>query len=146
MGAQVTEPSFLEARGLAKPQVKPHSGPKMAKRLVDGYGCLVFPLQRGSKAPLAGSRGFHDAKAETSAITTNYGVWTGGSRIVAVDLDDYVPDNQCDEFVAEYDLPPTFTVRTGSGGRSLWYRAPEGVEFTQRIGMWIGVDIKAGGS
>jgi P4 family phage/plasmid primase-like protien len=142
----VTEPSFLEARGLAKPKVAKHAGPINAKRLVEAYGCLVFPLARGAKKPLEGTRGFRDAKAETSAITTNYGVWTGGSNILAVDLDDYVPDNQCDEFVAEYDLPPTFTVRTGSGGRSLWYRAPEGLELTQRLGLWVGVDIKAGGS
>lgn len=142
----MTDQSFLEARGLKPASGPKHAGPINAKRLVDAYGCLVFPLQRGSKAPLAGTRGFKDAKADVSAITTNYGVWTGGSRIVAVDLDDYVPDNQCDEFVAEYDLPPTFTVRTGSGGRSLWYRAPEDLELTQRLGLWVGVDIKAGGS
>jgi putative DNA primase/helicase len=146
----VAEESFIESfrrrNGVEEVKTKPHSGPISAKRLVDNYGCLVFPLQRGSKAPLAGSRGFRDAKADASAITTNYGVWTGGSGIVAVDLDDYVPDNLCDQFVEEYELPPTFTVRTGSGGRSLWYRAPEGVDLTQRLGLWTGVDIKAGGS
>jgi P4 family phage/plasmid primase-like protien len=141
----VTEPSFLEARGLAKPKVEPHKGPKMAKRLVEAYGCLVHPLKLGSKAP-ATKNGFHDAKASAADIIGNYGVWTGGSRIVAVDLDDYVPNNEIEQFVAEYELPPTFTVKTGSGGRSLWYRAPEGIELHQRLGMAVGVDIKAGGS
>jgi P4 family phage/plasmid primase-like protien len=142
----VTEPSFMEARGLKPAGAPKHAGPVNAKRLVEAYGCLVFPLQRGTKKPYDGSRGFRDAKADASSIVTNYGVWTGGSGIVAVDLDDYVADNLCDQFIEEYDLPPTFSVQTGSGGRSLWYRAPEGVDLTQRLGLWTGVDIKAGGS
>lgn len=142
----MTDESFLAARGLKPPTPKPHAGPKSAAKLVSVYGCLVHPLKLGSKAP-ATRNGFHDAKPDASPIIGNYGVWTGGSGIVAVDLDDYVPNNECDAFVAKHDLPPTFTVNTGSGGRSLWYKIPEGLELNQRIGvLGVGVDIKAGGS
>lgn len=141
----MTEPSFLESRGLKPAATSTHSGPAAAGRLVKAYGCFVHPLKLGSKAP-ASNKGFHDAKQSAAEITGNYGVWTGGSKIVAVDLDDYVPNNECDAFVDTFNLPPTFTVRTGSGGRSLWYRAPEDVELTQRLGFAAGVDIKAGGS
>jgi putative DNA primase/helicase len=140
----VTEPSFLEARGLGK-VVAPHGGPASAARLVEKYGCHVHPLRLGTKAP-ATEHGTSDAVLSAAAITGNYGVNAAKSQIVAVDLDDYVPDNLCDEFLAEFELPPTFTVRTGSGGRSLWYRAPGDVTLRQKLGMWTGVDIKAGNS
>lgn len=139
--------SFLEARGL-KPQAAPqHSGPINARRLVEAYGCHVFPLALGSKVPTAETRGVLDAVSDASGITGNYGIACGLSGILAVDLDDYVPDNEIQGFIDTFELPPTFTIKTGSGGRSMWFRAPEGVELGQSLGQLAkGVDIKAGNS
>lgn len=140
----MTEPSYIEARGL--PAVKKsHSGPTSAARLVEAYGCHVHPLKLGQKAP-ATENGLKDALPDASAITGNYGVVTGRSGIVAVDLDDYVADNEIQAFIDTFELPPTFTLTTGSGGRSMWYAAPEGVDLTQKLDFVRGVDIKAGES
>lgn len=140
----MAEKGFLEARGLKAPERTPHSGPSNARRLVE-KGCHVHPLKLGSKAP-ASENGLKDAKLDASEITSNYGVAAGRSNLVIVDLDDYVPGNGVEEFVRDFELTPTFAVRTGSGGRSWWYRAPEGSKFTnkQNVAGYRGVDIKAG--
>jgi hypothetical protein len=139
-----TEPSFLEARGLKPAQKSEHKGPKWAAALVR-KGCHVHPLKLGSKAP-ATEAGLKDAKQDASDIRGNYGVVAGRSGLVIVDLDDYVPGNAVEQFIADFELTPTFSVRTGSGGRSWWYRAPEGSDFTnkQNVAGYRGVDIKAG--
>lgn len=136
--------TFLEARGLKAPESTPHAGPKYAKRLVE-KGCHVHPLKLGSKAP-ASEKGLKDAALDAAAIYGNYGVAAGRSGLVIVDLDDYVAGNAVEEFIREFELTPTFSVQTGSGGRSWWYRAPEGSKFTnkQNVAGYRGVDIKAG--
>jgi P4 family phage/plasmid primase-like protien len=138
------EKSFLEARGIA-PVTTEHPGPARAKRLVE-LGALVHPLKRGSKLP-ATENGVLDAVADASAITSNYGVSMGASGLVAIDLDDYIEGNSIEAFTATYELPATFTVITGSGGRSLWYKAPAGVDLRnkQDFGGHKGVDIRANG-
>jgi putative DNA primase/helicase len=141
----VTEPSFLESRGLRPAVETKHLGPMSAKKLVSAYGCHVHPLALGTKRP-ATKNGLKDALPDASAITGNYGVVAGPSQIVAVDLDDYVTDNEIKTFLDTFQLPPTFTLTTGSGGRSMWFRAPEGVELRQRLDFVRGVDIKAGQS
>lgn len=136
--------SFLEARGLKAAGVV-HPGPKYAKRLVE-LGAHVHPLKLGSKLP-ATENGLSDARPDASAITGNYGVAMGASGLVAIDLDDYVEGNQCAEFYVKYQLPATFTVLTGSGGRSLWFKAPEGVDLRnkQDFAGFKGIDIRANG-
>lgn len=141
----MTDESFLQARGLKPVKPKSHAGPINAKRLVEGYGCYVFPLARGSKVPTAETRGVLDAVADASAIISNYGIACGASGILAVDLDDYVPDNEIQAFLDTFELPPTFTIRTGSGGRSMWFRVPNDFDFNQNLGgLARGVDFKAG--
>lgn len=139
------EKSFLEARGIATPTTAPHPGPKYAKRLVE-LGAHVHPLQLGKKIP-ATENGVLDAAPDASAITGNYGVAMGPSGLVAIDLDDYVEGNDIEAFVEKYELPATFTVRTGSGGRQLWYRAPEGLDLRNKadLGRFKGVDVRANG-
>lgn len=141
----MTDKSFMEERGLpATPKVE-HQGPKWAAALVR-KGAHVHPLKLGSKLP-ATENGVLDAVSDSAAITGNYGVSMGASGLVAVDLDDYIADNDISEFAAKYDLPQTFTVLTGSGGRSLWYSAPQGVDLRnkQDFGGHKGIDIRANG-
>jgi hypothetical protein len=142
----VTEQTFLEARGIAKPEIAPHAGPRYAQRLVE-MGCHVHPLKLGSKAP-ATSSGLKDAKPDASDVTGNYGVATGRSGLVVVDLDDYVSGNAVEQFIKDFGLTPTFSITTGSGGRSWWYLAPEGSNFSTSLNFagYQGVDIKAGES
>jgi P4 family phage/plasmid primase-like protien len=141
----VTDKSFMEARGLpATPKVE-HQGPKWAAALVR-KGAHVHPLKLGSKLP-ATENGVLDAVADSAEITGNYGVSMGASGLVAVDLDDYIEGNDIEAFAEKYELPQTFTVLTGSGGRSLWYAAPAGVELRnkQDFGGHKGIDIRANG-
>lgn len=142
----MTEKSFMEERGLPVTPKADHQGPKWAAALVR-KGVYVFPIARGSKIPTAETRGVLDAVLDASEITSNYGVSMGASGLVGVDLDDYVPNHKVDEFLAKYELPATFTVETGSGGRALWFTAPEGGEIRNHINFekFTGVDIRGVG-
>jgi P4 family phage/plasmid primase-like protien len=136
----VTEKSFMEERGLPVTPKSEHQGPKWAAAMVR-KGCHVHPLKLGSKLP-ATEHGVLDAAPDASKITSNYGVSMAASNLIGVDLDDYVPDNEIAEFLANYDVPPTFTVITGSGGRSMYFRAPEGTNFANAQNLVKGVDIR----
>lgn len=142
----MTDNSFMEGRGLSPVKI-PHLGPASAAKLVSAYGCHVHPLKLGSKLP-ATERGVLDAELDATAITGNYGVAMGASNLVAVDLDDYKDGNQCEQFIADLELPPTFTVLTGSGGRSLWYRAPVSADVPpgQNVLGYSGVDLRGSNS
>lgn len=134
-------PGYLESRGLKA--AAPHNGPKYARRLVE-LGAHVFPLGWGSKLPTAGSRGSLDAVNDASAIVGNYGVSMLASGLLGVDLDDYVEGNRIAEFLRDFDIPETFTVKTGSGGRALWLRVPEGADYRNATDFdgYTGVDIR----
>lgn len=140
----MTDKSFMEERGLPMTKAA-HPGPKYAARLVE-LGVHVHPLKLGSKLP-ATENGVLDAAEDASAIIGNYGVSMGASGLVAIDLDDYIVDNGIEAFAEKYELPNTFTVITGSGGRSLWYRSPSDVDLRnkQDFGGFKGVDVRANG-
>ena len=135
----MTDKSFLEERGLSASKVE-HQGPKWAAAMVR-KGCHVHPLKLGSKLP-ASKNGVLDAVPDASEITGNYGISMSASNLIGVDLDDYVPDNQIAEFLGNYDIPATFTVLTASGGRSMYFRAPEGTHFANAQNLVKGVDIR----
>lgn len=137
----MTDKSFMEERGLPVTPKSAHQGPKWAAAMVR-KGCHVFPLSYGSKIPLKDSKGVIDAVADASAITGNYGVSMSASNLVGVDLDDYVEGNEIAQFLADYSLPETFTVVTGSGGRSMYFRAPEGTSYANAQDLVKGVDIR----
>ena len=67
----------------------------------------------------------------------NYGILTTG--LVAVDIDPrhgghlWLEDN-------EHRLPETWRLKTGSGGWHIVYRAPEGRDIGNRVGIAPGVD------
>lgn len=137
----MTDKSFMEERGLPVTPKSAHQGPKWAAAMVR-KGCHVFPLSYGSKIPLKDSKGVLDAVPDASAITSNYGVSMSASNLIGVDLDDYVEGNQIAQFLADYSLPETFTVVTGSGGRSMYFRAPEGTNYANAVDLVKGVDIR----
>ncbi|MGG7574759.1 bifunctional DNA primase/polymerase [Streptomyces sirii] len=95
-------------------------------------------------------------RAAWSAGPYNIGIATGPSRLVVVDLD--VPkDNKKDApcgattLKALYEragqpMPTTYTVRTASGGRHLYFAAPPGVRLSNTAGaLGPRVDTRAAG-
>jgi len=130
---------FMADRGLSVPK-SDHQGPKWAAAMVR-KGCHVHPLRLGSKLP-ATEHGVLDAVADASEIRGNYGVSMSASNLVGLDLDDYVAGNEIEQFLADYEIPETFTVITGSGGRSMYFQAPEGSTFLNAQGLVKGVDIR----
>lgn len=101
-----------------------------AKKLaLDGY--RIFPLQSNKKIPLSGSHGFKDASTDISIIDKiwrnkcyNAGIATGNGLLV-IDLDVRPGKNGLSE-LSEWEfrnrrLPETYTVKTPSGGRHLYF-------------------------
>lgn len=79
----------------------------------------------------------------------NVGLATGKvSGFFALDVD---PRHGGDDSLAKLErehgpLPPTFTVRTGSGGRHFYFLMPaDGAPLKNRIGLSPGIDIRADG-
>jgi hypothetical protein len=81
----------------------------------------------------------------------NIGIACGPSGLVVVDLDTKGGKNGPATFEAMLasegiEMPPTFKVRTPSGGTHLYYRSPPGVEIRLSASMVAkGVDIRAWG-
>lgn len=98
--------------------------------------------------------GFREACCTDSIIRTwfsgasaNLAIATGrGSQIVVIDIDADKGGNAAfDAFVNGRDLPPTPTVRTGGGGRHIFFRYPECVIPTGVNRAGIGVDVRSDG-
>lgn len=90
-------------------------------------GFYVFPLAPGSKIPLPGSNGHHDATTSPEAILAfpagcNLGVDLERSGLVVLDVDVSAGKNGA-EALREIDgeLVPTLTQRTGRGGIHVFY-------------------------
>jgi hypothetical protein len=118
-------------------------------------GWHVFPLHPDAKAPAIRS---WESRATTdpariercwTAGPYNIGIATGPSRLVVIDLDvpkpGQTPAPGCTESCgadvlasvasqAGQPVPPTFTVRTGRGGRHLYYAAPAGAPLRNTAG------------
>jgi P4 family phage/plasmid primase-like protien len=74
---------------------------------------------------------------------------TSGCWVLDVDVDVHTlqPSEAWRELVAEHGLPPTYTVKTPSGGLHYYFRFPEGVDVRNDQGRVIaeGVDIRGTG-
>ncbi len=126
----------------------------------------IFPCKPHRKEPLT-AHGFKDASTDTSRIRTWWSRWpdaniatptgkrfgkivVGGKifRLVVVDGD---PRNGAYDTLAElheegYELPLTFTVKTGGGGFHQYLRCPAGVEIRNSEGkLGPGLDIRGEG-
>lgn len=123
-----------------------------------GFGLPVFPLATGTKIPLAGSNGLHDATTDPDVIREWWGSYS--RRNVSV-----LTGEQTGLLVLDVDaqhgglgsiillqrehgrLPKTAIVATPSGGWHVWFRWPSsGVDIrnsVERVGR--GLDIRANG-
>lgn len=76
---------------------------------------------------------------------TNYGVHTGKSGLVVIDLDRHDADG-----VAKFqeiwpgDLPETFTVSTPGNGLHLYFTCDESYDIGRHPNLWPGVDVLGG--
>jgi hypothetical protein len=131
----------------------PLSANGQAAQLYASLGWAVFPCT--GKRPLT-RHGLRDATRDASEVCAfwakhedaNVGVVTGAvSAIVGLDID---PKNGGDDSLARLEkenapLPPTRTVRTGSGGRHLYFKHP-GVAVPNSAGkLGRGLDVRGDG-
>ncbi len=111
-------------------------------------GWHVFPLARGSKLPAIprnmGGKGCLDATLDRAQLDTwnvvpnlNWGIGCGPSNLVVIDID---PKNGGTAAVLD-QLPPSFTVRTPSGGWHVYFAG----QAANRQGLLPGVDVRGAG-
>lgn len=76
----------------------------------------------------------------------NWGIDTGKSGLIVVDLDIEKPGFDGGDLLDLLDAYPTWQVMTGGGGYHFIYRSPEGATFTNSPGnLPEGVDVRANG-
>jgi hypothetical protein len=118
-----------------------------------GRGWPVFPLEPTGKKPLRGSRGFHDATTDAARIQqwewggANIAIRTGRpANLLVLDVD---PRHDGDDALYELErqhgrLPQSVAVKTGGGGRHVYFRCSEPVRTRQNV-LASGIDVKADG-
>jgi hypothetical protein len=139
-----------------KGAAKPKDNPSLTAALhYASRGWAVFPLAPRTKVPFKGSHGFKDATTDATMIRAwwmehpdaNIGIATGEvSNLTIIDIDPRNGgDATLDALIAEHgNLPPTATVRSGSGGLQLYFmHAFTGAKGTNALGP--GIDIKNDG-
>lgn len=123
---------------------------EMALQLAEN-GWPVFPVQPGEKRPCGRlvEHGLKEATTDPQTIrdwwgvvpSANIGFATG--PIFAIDED--IP-GAWDELTEGWDVPDTLTVRTPSGGRHFYFRAPPGVTVRNSAGKLAeGIDVRGAG-
>lgn len=103
-------------------------------------GFAVFPLRVGAKTPAVAADWEGTATTDPARVRqlwrnpdSNIGIATGPSQLVVIDLDVAKDPNadiqhgqtSLDVLAGGRDIPATLTVRTPSGGRHLYFRAPD---------------------
>jgi len=119
-----------------------------------GRGFKVFPVKPKGKPPLGrlAPNGVKDATTDKEQIRqwwnqvgdANIGVATGETFVI--DLD--VPDGprSWHQMTEDKDVPKTLQVKTPSGGRHLYFQAPEGVQIKNSVStLGDGVDVRGHG-
>src|SRR5262249_37650123 len=122
----------------------------------DGH-CACGSVDCGSagKHPLV-AHGLHNATTDSATIKSwferypnaNVAIRTGAeSRIVVVDID---PRHRGNETLAELErdhgpVPVTAAVRTGGGGRHLFFRQPGGIVRSRGNALGPGIDVRGEG-
>jgi transposase len=117
-------------------------------------GVPAFPCRPGGKAPLT-AHGHLEATTDPRKINAlwnrypgaNIGVPTGKrSGFFVLDVDEGGEEALAALEREHGKLPPTFTVRTGSGGRHLYFKWPEGAEIRNSVGrVGVGLDVRGEG-
>jgi len=120
-----------------------------------GYEWSVIPMRPRDKRPTVKWQGYQQQHADVDQITAwfqrwpdaNVGIVTGAiSGLVVLDID---PRNGGDESLARWEtehgpLPHSLEVRTGGGGRHIYFRHPGGV-IHNRAGLAPGIDLRGDG-
>ncbi|MFC7430665.1 MULTISPECIES: bifunctional DNA primase/polymerase [unclassified Agrococcus] len=122
-------------------------------------GFHVFALTEGSKEPLKGSRGLHDATRDAEALATawgahpraNVGIATGHDGLVVLDVDvkDGAPGLEslrrlCKRTGLDLDAVPM--VDTPSGGLHLYFRDRRLAGLRNSVSKLApGIDVRAAG-
>jgi putative DNA primase/helicase len=120
-------------------------------------GWPVFPLAEGDKVPAIpkqrGGHGCHDATLDSTRIeqwwheypAANIGIATGKrSGLLVVDVD----PRKCAKWLESLHalaLPPTFTVKTWSGGWHLYFKLPHDSRITIGVNLLPAIDWRANG-
>ena len=74
----------------------------------------------------------------------NIGCWTGPSGLAVLDVDGPAGAESLARLLAEHgEFPPTPEVRTPSGGRHLYFAAPDDVALAPKVGALQGLDVRA---
>ena len=120
-------------------------------------GFSVYPTVPGKKVPHFGSSGENDSTDnpdEAKALFARYGINSNiainlkGTDVIVIDCDEHVPGksghSSLEQLEAAYEqLPPTYTVRSPSGGTHLYFITP-GISLNQDIqDLLPGVDVMA---
>ena len=112
-------------------------------------GFAIFPCWPSEKRPLT-PHGFKDATTDTKQIRQWWKQWPAANIGLALDgkfwvLDVDNPDGEKSlaELEAQHEpLPSTTTVRTGSGGRHIYFQAPSFAIKTSAGKLGPGIDVR----
>jgi hypothetical protein len=113
-------------------------------------GWPVLPCRVGTKLPMT-KHGSHDATSDAELIRSWWLQWPAANVGVATGPESglYVIDEDQGgaETIASLALPPTFTIRTPSGGRHFYFRLPDGVDLgnSAKTKLGPGVDTRGRG-
>jgi hypothetical protein len=117
-------------------------------------GWFVFPIKKNAKVPPLVTDWEHNASDDTMQILVwsekhpgcNWGLATGPSNLTVVDIDPknggMKTFNELKEN-PETPFPPTFTVKTQSGGIHLYYQGPTPKSSANKLGP--GIDTRSTG-
>jgi hypothetical protein len=119
------------------------------------YHWSVIPIRAYDKRPLIKWQEFQQHCASVSEITEWYQQWTNAnvgivtgiiSGIVVLDID---PAHGGDKSVSDWEqqhgpLPRTVEVKTGGGGRHLYFKHPGGLVHN-KVGIAPGIDLRGDG-
>jgi len=119
-----------------------------------GLGFKLFPLRPGTKAGFTSSKSWKQQATssprmlrEMASYGCNFGMWCRGH--VVLDVDTANGKSGLDDLIAiqlDKGLPETRIHRSARGGLHLIFRAPPGVEFTNRAKpLGEGIDVRGAG-
>jgi hypothetical protein len=120
-------------------------------------GWSIVPVMARGKQPLVPWRDFQQERVTPDEARAwfrhwpeaNVGLVTGQiSNLVVIDIDSaHGGERSLADLTARFGaLPPTLTVRTGGGGRHLYFSSPaDPVAVRSRVGVAPGIDVRAEG-
>lgn len=117
-------------------------------RLQLPLGWRVIPLQAGTKIPLPGSHGVHDAAVDVQLPPDcNIGLATGAkSGLFVLDFDCEKGIRTCDYLRRRCgELPKTPSVYTLNGGLHIYFRVPLFTRVASPVGLLPAMDVRGDG-